>query len=57
VEVLEQHEDGWGLTFSEAEPRDRIQGPLPALRQVEGGPGGLVEGNIQQRQERRHERL
>ena len=54
---LEEQEKRLDLTFPEEEPLDRVQGPLPALRRVEGTPRGIVDGDIQQRQERRHERL
>ena len=57
MEILEEQEERLDLTFPQQEPLDRLQDPLPALRRVEGAPRVIVDGDIQQRQERRQERL
>ena len=57
VDILEDHEERLDLAFPEKQPFDRLQGSLPALRWVEGIPCGIVNGEIEQRQQRRQERL
>jgi hypothetical protein len=57
VKILEEQQERLDLTFPEEEPLDRVHDPLPALRRVEGAPRGVVDRDIQQRQERRRERL
>ena len=57
VEILEEEKQRLDLALPEEQPFDRVQGPLPALGRVEGLPRGVVDGDIQQRQERRQERL
>ena len=41
-----EHEEWLDLTFPQQEPLHRLQGPLPALRRVEGAPRGIVDGDI-----------
>jgi hypothetical protein len=57
LEIPEEQEEWLDLTLPEEEPLDSVQGPLPALRRVEGTPRGIVDRAIQQRQERRQQRL
>jgi hypothetical protein len=57
VEIFEDQEKRLDLAFAEEEPLDRLEDPLLALRRVKGVPRGIVNGDIQQRQKRRQERL
>ena len=50
MEILEEHKQRLNLAFPKQQPLDGLEGPLPALRRVEGGPRGIVDGDIQQRQ-------
>jgi hypothetical protein len=51
VEILEEQEQRLDLAFPEQQLFDGLQDPLPALGRVEGGPRGIVDGDIQQRQQ------
>ena len=57
MEVGDDQEERLDLTSPEEQPLDRFQDALPALRRVEGVPRGIVDGHIEQGQQRRQERL
>jgi hypothetical protein len=51
VEILEEHQQRLNLAFPEHHPFDGLQGLQTALAGIEGGPRGIVDGDIQQRQQ------
>ena len=57
MQIFEEHKQRLDLTFPEDQPFDRIQCPLTALWRVQGVPRFVIDGDIQQRQERRQQRL
>src|SRR5215469_15804933 len=57
VEVLEDQQQGLDLALPEEQVLDRVQSLPSTLRRIEGLPGLVVEGDIEQRQERRQEAL
>ena len=57
VEVLEDHEQGLQLALAEREALDGVEGPLPALRRIEGLPLSVLDGYVQERQQGRQSRL
>ena len=57
MEILEEHQQRLDLALPEEQSLDRIERPLPALGRVERVPCGIVDGDIQQRQQRRQEWL
>src|SRR5215813_4810440 len=57
VEVLDDQQHGLDLALPEEQALDRLQGVPSALRRVEGLPVLVVDGDIEQRQERRQEGL
>ena len=57
VQILEDHEQRLDLTFPQQQPFHGLQGPPPALSRIESGPRGIVDGDIQQRQQRWQQRL
>jgi hypothetical protein len=52
VEVLEDHQQRLLARFPEQEPLDGVERALPALRRLEAAPGRVVDGHVEQRQER-----
>ena len=52
VEILEKEEQRLDQTLPEQQPSDRVQSSLSALRRVEGRPRGVLDGDVQQRQQR-----
>jgi hypothetical protein len=57
VEVLEDHEQRLLARFPQQEPLDGVERVLPALRRLEAAPGRVVDGHVDQRQERRQHSL
>ncbi len=57
VEVLEDHEERLDLALPEQEPLDGVERPLAALAGIERLPHGVLDGYIEERQQRRQDRL
>src|SRR5262249_26293085 len=57
VEVLYDQQQGLDLALPEQQALDRLEGVPSALRRIEGLPVPVVDGDIEQRQERRQEGL
>ena len=57
VEVLEDQQHGLDLALPEEQALDRVQSLPSTLRRIEGLPGLVVDGDIEQRQEGRQEGL
>ena len=57
VEILEDHQERLDLGLAQEQPLDRVQRPLPALGRVEGLPLGIIDGHVQEGEERRERRL
>jgi hypothetical protein len=55
VEVLDDQQHGLDLALPEEQALDRVQSLPSTLRRIEGLPGLVVDGDIEQRQERRQE--
>ena len=53
VEVLEDHEQRLDLALAQQQALDGVERPLAALGRVEGLPRGVLDGHVEQRQERR----
>ena len=52
VEVLDHEEQGLDLRLAEPEPLDRVEGALAPLGWIEGLPGAVVHGHVEQGEER-----
>ena len=57
VQVLEHQQQRLLLALPQQQPLQRLEGALLALGRVEPCPGGIIDGQVQQRQEGRQRRL
>ena len=57
VEIFDHEEQGLDLSLAEPEPLDRVERALAALRRIEGLPGAVLRGDIEQGEERGEARL
>jgi hypothetical protein len=52
MEVLEDEEQRLPLALAKEEPLDGVERALASLRRVQGLPGGVVDRDVEEREER-----
>ena len=57
MKVFDHEHDGLHLRLAQKEALDGVERPLPALTRIQRFPGGVVDGDVQQREDRCQARL